>query len=104
MPTAQLADAALVSDVMNSFIMFSEVFLRVAHGSTAKFCESYVVLTLKNRYWYWNMSEEIKCNLDFVEDDVSCIFANMIKCEAVLTGMVNLSLRSDRKLPYICLM
>lgn len=58
--------------------MFSEVFLRGAHGSKAK-------------------SEEIKCNLDFVEG----IFANMIKCKAGLTGMVNLSLRSDRKL--LCL-
>lgn len=47
------------------------------------------------------MSEEIKCNLDFVEGDASCIFANMIKCEAGLTGMVHLSLRSDRKLPCL---
>lgn len=45
------------------------------------------------------MSEEIKCNLDFVEGDV--IFANTITCGAVLTGLVNLSLRSDRKLPCL---
>lgn len=39
------------------------------------------------------MSEEIKCNLDFGKA--------MLKCEAGLTGMVHLSLRSDRKLPCL---